>query len=142
MGKYQARIVGAVIAARAENLELNTKKHSDRASAEAVPQVIFTQPEVCSVGLTEAAARSKGLNIATYEYDQASVAGSAVYSDEYVGKAKIVVDLATDCLVGATFVGSGISELLHSATVAIVGNVKMDDLEHACVSLARLLSGY
>jgi dihydrolipoamide dehydrogenase len=45
-----------------------------------------------------------------------------------------VVDTASDTLVGATFVGSGIAELVHSATVAVVGKVPVDVLWHAVPS--------
>ena len=52
----------------------------------------------------------------------ASAAGTALLRNDGVGSAKIVVDRATGCLLGATFVGPDVAELLHSATVAIVGS--------------------
>jgi len=47
---------------------------------------------------------------------------------------EVVVDRATDTIVGATFVGSEVAELLHSATTAIVGKVSLDTLWHAVPS--------
>ena len=68
------------------------------------------------------------------DYDLASVAGSSEQSDAYVGKARAIVDLDRGVLVGATFVGPDIAELLHSATIAIVGEVPIKRLWHAVPS--------
>jgi dihydrolipoamide dehydrogenase len=143
MGKYQARIVGEVIASRASApdgasdggapggfaAELNTAQ-----GHRAVPQVTFTDPEVASVGLTERKAREAGIDVETAEYDMAALAGTYLLREGYTGRAKLVVDRATDTLVGATFVGSGVADLLHSATVAVVGRVPLSTLWHAVPS--------
>ncbi|GAA1996132.1 NAD(P)/FAD-dependent oxidoreductase [Nakamurella flavida] len=134
MGKYQARIAGAVIAARAAGKPVDGPRTTDRADHGQVPQVTFTHPQVASVGPTEQAARDAGIDVETVEYDIASVAGAALLEDGYTGRAKLVIDRATDTLVGATFVGTDIAELLHSATVAVVGKVSMEDLWHAVPS--------
>jgi dihydrolipoamide dehydrogenase len=131
MGKYQARIAGDVIAARAERRPLDGARYRDLADHDAVPAVIFTDPQVASVGLTEASAREKDLDVQALEYDLGKVAGASLLRDDYAGRAKLVVDRATDTLVGATFVGADIAELLHSATTAIVGKVTLDTLWHA-----------
>jgi dihydrolipoamide dehydrogenase len=139
MGKYQARIAGDVIAARAAGTPLDGYFYSDRAT---VPQVTFTEPEVGSAGLTEAQARDAGLDVETAEIDLAALAGTYVLRDHYVGRAKIVVDRATDTLVGATFVGTAIAELVHSATVAIVGKVPVSDLWHTVPSYPTVSEGW
>ncbi|MDQ1171581.1 pyruvate/2-oxoglutarate dehydrogenase complex dihydrolipoamide dehydrogenase (E3) component [Microbacterium proteolyticum] len=100
----------------------------------AVPQVTFTDPEVASVGLTAKKAEEQGLNVKVLDYDLADVAGSSEQSDAYVGKARAVVDLDRGVLVGATFVGPDIAELLHSATIAVVGEVPITRLWHAVPS--------
>jgi dihydrolipoamide dehydrogenase len=74
------------------------------------------------------------VDVETVEYDLAGVAGSALLRDDYVGRANLVIDRASDTLVGATFVGSGIAELVHSATVAVVGEVPVSTLWHAVPS--------
>ena len=51
----------------------------------------------------------------------AGFAGTSLLRDGYVGRAKLVVDRASDTLVGATFVGADVAELVHAATVAVVG---------------------
>ena len=135
MGKYQGRIAGAVIAARAGARERAAgKDFRDRASERVVPSVTFTSPEVANVGLTEQAAREAGIDVETVEYDTSHVAGAALLQDGYVGRAKLVIDRARDVLVGATFVGTGSAELVHSATVAIIGSVTLADLWHAVPS--------
>jgi len=134
MGKYQGRIAGDVIAARAEGRSLDGSRYRDLADHDVVPAVVFTEPQVASVGLTESAARLNRIDVETLEYDIGSVAGARLLRDGYAGRAKLVVDRATDTLVGATFVGTDVAELLHSATTAIVGKVSLDTLWHAVPS--------
>jgi pyruvate/2-oxoglutarate dehydrogenase complex dihydrolipoamide dehydrogenase (E3) component len=131
MGKYQARVAGEVIAARAEGRPTDGPRHRDVADAANVPAVIFTDPQVASVGLSEERARERGLDVETVEYDIARVSGARLLRDDYAGRAKIVIDRAGDVLVGATFVGADVAELLHSATTAIAGRLTMDTLWHA-----------
>jgi pyruvate/2-oxoglutarate dehydrogenase complex dihydrolipoamide dehydrogenase (E3) component len=114
-----------------------------------VPQVTFTDPEVASVGLTAAAAQKAGIRTRVVEYDMANLAGASIDADGYVGHAAMVVDEDRGVLVGATFVGADVGELLHSATVAVVGEVPIDRLWHAVPSYPtlsevwlRLLEGY
>lgn len=151
-GKYQARAAGEVIAARAQGRELSTAPwgaHVATADDAAVPQVAFTDPEVASVGLTADAATKRGIDVRVVDYDLAAVAGSALHSDSYKGQARIVVDESRKVIVGATFVGPDVSDLLHAATVAVVGEVPIDRLWHAVPSYPtvsevwlRLLDSY
>ncbi len=137
MGKYQARIAGEVIAARATGQPLDAgpfSRHRDLADHGIVPQVTFTDPEVGSVGHTEHSAHDAGLSIETVEYDMAALAGTYVMRDDYVGRAKLVIDSSSDTLVGATFVGTGIADLVQSATHAIVGKLPIAALWHAVPS--------
>ncbi|MFF4243177.1 dihydrolipoyl dehydrogenase family protein [Streptomyces sp. NPDC001822] len=134
-GKYQARIAGAAIAARAQETPLlETDRwgaHAATADHSAVPQVVFTDPEAASVGLTLAEAEAAGRRVRAVDYDLASVAGSGLYAKGYTGRARMVIDLDREILLGVTFVGPGIGELLHSATVAVAGEVPIDRLWHA-----------
>jgi dihydrolipoamide dehydrogenase len=133
-GKYQARVCGDVIAARAAGLPLDDDRHRALADHGAVPQVIFTDPPVSAVGQTEQEARDAGADVRTVEYDVATVAGAALVRDDYVGRAKLVLDATTRLVLGATFVGTETPELLHSATVAVVGQVPVERLWHAVPS--------
>ena len=133
-GKYQARAAGGAIAARMHGSPLSDRpwgRHAATADHSAVPRVVFSDPEVASVGLTEAQARAAGLAIRTVEYDLGQVAGASLHADGYSGRAKLVVDEARRVIVGATFVGQDVAELLHSATIAIVGEIAIDRLWHA-----------
>lgn len=136
-GKYQARIAGAAIGALAHGETLDTRRwgtHVATADAGAVPQVIFTEPEVAAVGKTAEEARRDGHNVRVVDYDLGHVAGAALFADGYNGKARMVVDLDRGVLLGVTFVGSGVGELLHSATIAVAGEVPIDRLWHAVPS--------
>jgi pyruvate/2-oxoglutarate dehydrogenase complex dihydrolipoamide dehydrogenase (E3) component len=61
-------------------------------------------------------------------------AGSGLQAEGYQGRARIVVDEDAGTLVGATFVGQDVAELIHPATVAIVGKVPLTTLWHAVPS--------
>ncbi|MCR2793647.1 NAD(P)/FAD-dependent oxidoreductase [Microbacterium sp. zg.Y625] len=133
-GKYQARAAGDVIAARARGRGVQDRPwgaHVATADHAAVPQVTFTDPEVASIGLTAKAAADAGLRTRVLDYDLASVAGASVYADDYRGRARAVVDEDRGVLVGATFVGPDVAELLHAATIAVVGEVPLERLWHA-----------
>jgi pyruvate/2-oxoglutarate dehydrogenase complex dihydrolipoamide dehydrogenase (E3) component len=134
MGKYQGRIVGAVIAARAEGRPLDGARYRDLADHDMVPAVVFADPQVASVGLTEAAARERGVDVETVDYDLGAVSGAVLLRDGYRGRAKLVIDRSTDTLVGATFAGPEVAELLHAATTAIVGKVTLETLWHVVPS--------
>jgi dihydrolipoamide dehydrogenase len=139
MGKYQARVCGDVIAARAKgNIDASTpepwSRYSSTADNYAVPQVIFTNPEVATVGLTEAEARGRGINARAVDYDIGRVAGASLYADGYQGKARAVIDQERGVLIGMTLVGPAVGELIHAATIAIVGAVPLSRLWHAVPS--------
>ena len=83
------------------------------------------------MGLTEAAAKKKGYQIKCVEYNMANVAGAYLHADEYIGKAKMVVDTQREVVLGVTFVGQDVAELLQAATIAVVGEVSIQRLWHA-----------
>jgi len=134
MGKYAARAVGDVVAARARGgageEPAAWTKHATTALHRAVTQVVFTDPEVASVGLTSQQARDAGLDVRVVELDLA-VAGSALHADGYTGWACLVVDESRSVVVGATFVGQDVAELCQSAAIAVVGEVPLERLWHA-----------
>ncbi|NYH45894.1 dihydrolipoamide dehydrogenase [Micromonospora jinlongensis] len=133
-GKYQARAAGDVIVARARGEKIEDGqwgRHAVTADERAVPQVIFTDPEVASVGLTAAAATAAGRRIRVVDYDLGSVAGSSLHADGYKGHARMVVDEDRKVIVGFTLAGPDVAELIHAATIAVVGEVPLDRLWHA-----------
>jgi pyruvate/2-oxoglutarate dehydrogenase complex dihydrolipoamide dehydrogenase (E3) component len=127
-GKYQARQMGDHI------LGLGTSAWADHV---AVPSVVFTDPQIGSVGLTERAARDKGIHIRVIEMGW-GVAAAPLLGEGMVGGVKFIVDEDRRMLVGATFVGPGVGELTHAATIAIVGEVTLDRLWHATPAFPTL----
>jgi pyruvate/2-oxoglutarate dehydrogenase complex dihydrolipoamide dehydrogenase (E3) component len=125
MGKYQARQVGDVLAG---------KPGAAWADYRAVPQVVFTDPEVAAVGLTEKQAREAGLEVKVVTFGTGAVAGGALIAADSRGKAQLVIDQKDRVVVGATFVGPQVGEMLHAATIAIVGKVPVETLWHAVPS--------
>ncbi|MBX7548461.1 NAD(P)/FAD-dependent oxidoreductase [Streptomyces sp. NPDC048665] len=140
-GKYQARIAGAAIAARAAGHPLPEEPwgaHAATADHHAVPQVVFTDPEAAAVGLSLAEAEAAGHRVRAVDVEFSSVAGAGLYGDGYKGRARMVVDLEDEILRGVTFVGPGVGELIHSATVAVAGHVPVSRLWHAVPSYPTL----
>ncbi|MCK9824840.1 NAD(P)/FAD-dependent oxidoreductase [Nocardioides cavernae] len=128
-GKHQARVVGARIAAAAAG---EVAYEPDRAAP--VPQVVFSDPEVASVGMTEAEARDAGHDVVITRVPTSAAAGTGLLRDHVAGQSQLVVDAQTHLLLGATFVGPEVAELVHAATVAIVGDVPVHVLRHAVAS--------
>jgi dihydrolipoamide dehydrogenase len=123
-GKYQGRIAGAVIV----EPESDIRAFGDLVAS---PRVVFTDPHVAAVGLSEAGAREKGMNVRAADYGFGWTAGAVTTGEGIEGDVRIVVDEDTRTIVGATFVGPGAGEMLHAATIAIVGKVTLDELWHA-----------
>ena len=131
MGKYQARAAGDVIAARANGSPDDRPGMAAWADHTVTTQVIFTDPEVCMAGMTKETAERSGLPVRSVEVPLSGVAGASLQADGYSGTAHVVIDIERRVVVGATFVGQDVAELLHSATVAIAGEIPLDRLWHA-----------
>ncbi|WP_434617368.1 dihydrolipoyl dehydrogenase family protein [Arthrobacter sp. A5] len=136
-GKYEARATGAAIVARAAGKLSGDpapwSRYAQTADDHAVPNVIFTDPEIASVGLSVEQARDAGKNVSEVSLPIA-VAGSSLYADDYQGWAQLVIDDDSRTILGATFAGPDVAELLHSATIAVVGQVPLERLWHAVPS--------
>lgn len=122
MGKYQARlaadhILGKPVAASADH--------------RAIPRVVFTDPQVAAVGLTEAQARGQGLNVRTVTYGTGRVAGAVTQGTGITGTSQLVINEDQRTVIGATFTGPGVAELLHAATIAVVTEAPLESLWHA-----------
>lgn len=140
-GKYQARAAGDVIAARATGAPVDDAPwgaHVATADHRAVPQVVFTEPQVAAVGLTAQKAKDAGLRTRTLEVDLGQLAGAATRARGYRGTAQAIVDEDRGVIVGATLVGDDVGELLHAVTIAVVGEVPIDRLWHAVPSYPTL----
>ena len=93
-----------------------------------MPQVVFTTPQIAAVGLTSAQAPDALI----VDYDLGSVAGASLQADGYTGQARLIIE--GDLIVGATFAGPEVAELVHAATIAIAGRVPLARLWHAVPS--------
>ena len=122
MGKYQARV--AVDAILGGSLRV-------RGDGPLSPRVIFTDPGVAAVGHTLASAQEAGIAARAVDRDTSGTAGASFHGRNAPGTTRFVLDGERELLVGATFVGPDVAELLHAATVAIVGEVPLATLQHA-----------
>jgi pyruvate/2-oxoglutarate dehydrogenase complex dihydrolipoamide dehydrogenase (E3) component len=129
MGKYHARVAVRALLG-----------HEDPAvaGAAAIPRVVFTDPQVASVGLTEAQARDRGIAARAVRVRLEDVAAAAINGEGVTGTAQLVVDETRQVIVGATFTGPDIGEMLHAATIAVIGAVPMDRLRHAVPAFPSL----
>jgi pyruvate/2-oxoglutarate dehydrogenase complex dihydrolipoamide dehydrogenase (E3) component len=129
MGKYQARVAADAILG---------KPVADIAAAPVVPRVVFTDPQVCAVGHTEATARAAGLDVTAVSTPTGDVPGAYTQGTGISGTSQLVIDNASRTVVGATFTGPGVQELLHSATIAICSGAPVDRLWHAVPSFPTI----
>jgi dihydrolipoamide dehydrogenase len=121
-GKYQAAIASAVIMNR---------EASARWDGPLAPQVVFTEPQVAAVGQTLQAALRNGVRAKAVDADPGATPGASFVGRGGRTAARIVVDEEREVMVGATFVGPEVTETLHAATFAIVGEVPLRRLAHA-----------
>jgi dihydrolipoamide dehydrogenase len=131
MGKYQARVCADVIAARAAGQPEDQPGLRDSADDHGAPQAIFTDPQVCAAGRTEAQARADGFTVRAVEYDMARVDGAALQADGYTGRVKAVIDESSRTLLGFTLAGPAVVDHLHAATIAVTARVPLEQLWHA-----------
>ncbi len=152
IGKYQARACATAIIARAHgSLTYSTSAGSmpsnsyepwnkwvATADHVAVPQVIFTDPQIASVGLTEEGARSLKINVRVVDYEIDTLQGANLHTDGYTGHARIIVNEDRHVIVGATLIGPQVGELLHPATIAITCEIPLERLWHAIPSFPTM----
>lgn len=106
---YQARIAAADIAGR---------PHAP-ADYRALPRVVFTDPEVGAVGLTEADARDDGLDVRVGTAEVPSTSRGWIHGPGNDGVIKLVVDASAGVLVGATSVGPRGGEVMAALALAV-----------------------
>jgi pyruvate/2-oxoglutarate dehydrogenase complex dihydrolipoamide dehydrogenase (E3) component len=124
MGKYQGRLA-------ADHVLGHDHVISHGADGPLAPRVIFTEPQVAAVGHTSDTARRAGLVVEIVEAGTSANAGGSFYGHDAPGTSRLLIDTERRLVVGATFTGAEIADMLHSATVAIVGEVPLDRLRHA-----------
>ena len=124
MGKYQARIAADHIAGQDTAI-------SHGADGPLSPRVIFTEPQVAAVGHTTDTAAEAGLEVEVVETSTSGNAGGSFYGRDAPGTARLLIDRERRVVVGATITGAEVGEMLHAATIAIVGEIPLERLRHA-----------
>jgi dihydrolipoamide dehydrogenase len=112
-----ARIVASGAAGRPEAMD-------DRK----VPHVVFTSPEIASVGMTEAEARAAGHEVAVVRNAWAANSKARILG-EIQGWGKMVADLKTGRILGAHLVGPEATDLIGEACVLVGQGLTLEDLE-------------
>ncbi|HEV8112470.1 MAG TPA: dihydrolipoyl dehydrogenase [Planctomycetota bacterium] len=115
-GSREGLVAAAVIAGEKEEYD-----------ARCVPAVIFTSPEVASVGLTEEQCKEKGIEVKVGSFPFAA-SGRAMSLMETEGFVKIVADAKTDEVLGVHMVGPEVTELIAEAALAIEMGATSEDL--------------
>ena len=140
MGKYQGRLAADAILGH----EVAIRSDGGRS-----PRVIFTDPQVGAVGHTLASALEAGLSVRTVDVQTSGNAGGSFVGRGAAGTSRLVIEEEKRVIAGATITGSEIQEALHAATIAVIGEVSLDDLWHAVPSFPtrselwlRLLEAY
>jgi pyruvate/2-oxoglutarate dehydrogenase complex dihydrolipoamide dehydrogenase (E3) component len=124
-GKYQARIAAdAILGEDAVTI----------ADGPDTPRVVFTDPQVAAVGPTLSASLRAGIAAEAIDLPTSGTAAGSFHGRGEPGTTRFVVDTDREVLIGATFVGPDVAELVHAATIAIVGEVPLATLAHAVPS--------
>ena len=122
MGKYQGRLAADAI------LGKNVSIVSDGPLS---PRVIFTDPQVAAVGHTLGSAEAAGMVVRAVDVETSGTAGASFVGRNTPGTSRLVIDEVNGVIAGATFVGFEVGEMLHAATIAVIGEVPLERLAHA-----------
>lgn len=126
---YHAQIAGRNMAGDA------CESVSDLAGA---PRVTFTEPQVAAAGMTERMAHDAGLSYIVVDRDLGQIAAASFYGRGAPARARLVIDAEDGRVLGATFVGPHVAELLHAATIAISAELTIEQLRHAVAPFPTL----
>lgn len=127
---YEARMAAEAIAGKPSIFD-----------AQAIPAVMFTDPEVAWVGLTETAAREQNLSVKIARFPW-NASGRALTLNRKEGLTKVIADPVTAQILGVGVVGPGAGELLAEGALAVELGIRMEDLKltmHAHPTLSETL---
>jgi dihydrolipoamide dehydrogenase len=132
VAKYQGRLAAADFAGE-----------SVKADYRAIPRVVFCDPEVAAVGLTEQEAREQGIEVETATIELAkSISRPYTYEREPRGELGVVADRARRVLVGAWAVAPLASEWIHYAALAIKTETPLATLRDTVAQFPTYTEGY
>jgi dihydrolipoamide dehydrogenase len=92
-----------------------------------IPAVVFTDPELAWCGLTEAEAKAAGKEVHVVRYPW-SASGRALSFDRTDGLTKLIIDPATERVLGVGIVGAGAGELISEGVMAIEMGATVKDV--------------
>jgi len=113
---YQGKAVAEIIAKKRESLQ-----------DELVPAVIFTDPEIASIGLTELQAQQQNIPVSIGKFPFTAL-GKAMIKNETQGFVKIISDENKQKILGVQIVGCDASNLISEAALAIKHNLSVDEI--------------
>ena len=132
VGMYQARIVVDDIARRTR-----------RADYRAIPRVVFSDPEIAAVGLTEEQARERGIDVATARVRLPdAIARPWTYEQDPRGELGLIADRDRDVLVGAWAVAPLAGEWIHQAVLAIKAEIPLAVLRDTVAQFPTFSEAY
>ena len=138
-------IAGPMLAHKAEEEGVAVAEilsgHAGHVNYDTVPGIIYTHPEIASVGLTEEQAKAQGLevNVGKFPFLANGRARAIGFTEGFV---KIIADKKTDRILGAHMVGPGVSELIHEVVVCMEFAGSSEDLArsfHAHPTLSEVV---
>jgi pyruvate/2-oxoglutarate dehydrogenase complex dihydrolipoamide dehydrogenase (E3) component len=132
VGKYQGRIAAADIAGQAV-----------RASYDAIPRVVFSDPEIAAVGLTTEQARERGIELASSRVKLAEVISRPwTYEQDPGGELGLLADRERQLLVGAWAVAPLAGEWIHHAALAIKAEIPLEVLRDTVAQFPTFTEAY
>jgi dihydrolipoamide dehydrogenase len=96
-----------------------------------VPSIVYTHPEVASVGITEEQAKEKGLAIKTGKFSMMANSRARAVGDAE-GLVKLIADAKTDKLLGAWVMAANAGELIQECVLAMEYGASAEDIARTC----------
>jgi pyruvate/2-oxoglutarate dehydrogenase complex dihydrolipoamide dehydrogenase (E3) component len=124
MGKYQARLA-------ADRILGHEHAVAHGADCRQAPHMIFTDPQIGSVGHTTETATRAGIEFDVYDTEASGNLGGLFYAPGAPGTTRFIVDRRRHVLLGCTITGSEIADFLHAAMIAVAAEVPLERLRHA-----------
>lgn len=132
VAQYQGRVVAA-----------NILGEDRRANYAGVPRVVFSDPEIAAVGLTEEEARSQGMDVSAVTVDLPKlIARPWTYEKEPRGTLSLVADRGRGALVGAWAVAPQAGEWIHLAATAIRVGIPVTELRDGVAQFPTFTGAY
>ncbi|MFP5264319.1 MAG: dihydrolipoyl dehydrogenase family protein [Blastocatellia bacterium] len=113
---------------------------AERVDYDAIPRAVYTVPPLASVGLTEAEARGRGLEVAVVNSDMGGWKVYSIIEGGAAARAKVIIDKASGRIVGAHLYGGAAGENINLFALAMRFQVKADDLKHMVYAYPTLAS--